>query len=112
MKLMEVLMKLTLITRCRGAIQIFGPTRSGRDATRTRCRNTVRSDAHSVLHAFTRFAFPPSNVAFSCRRACGRLGTCFCLFPLNGSPLASVTVGYNAWLAVVPALFTDGVPQS
>ena len=30
------------------------------------------------------------NVAFSCRRACGRLGTCLCFFPLNGSPLASV----------------------
>ena len=35
------------------------------------------------------FSFAP-NVAFSCRRACGRLGTCFRLFPLNGSPLASV----------------------
>ena len=33
---------------------------------------------------------PRSNVAFSCRRACGRLGTCLCLCPLNGSPLASV----------------------
>ena len=30
------------------------------------------------------------NVAFSCRRACGRLGPCLRLFPLNGSPLASV----------------------
>jgi hypothetical protein len=30
------------------------------------------------------------NVAFSCRRACGRLGTCLRLRPLNGSPLASV----------------------
>ena len=34
--------------------------------------------------------FLPPNVAFSCRRACGRLGTCLRLFPLNGSPLASV----------------------
>ena len=41
---------------------------------------------------------PGSNVAFSRRRACGRLGTCLRFFPLNGSPLASVTVGYNAWL--------------
>src|SRR3990172_3907486 len=70
MKLKEVLMKLTVITRCRGAIQTFGPTRSSRDATRTKCRNTVRSDAHSVLHALTLFAFPPANVAFSRRRAC------------------------------------------
>src|SRR3972149_11862580 len=91
MKLKEVLMKLTVITWCRGAIQTFGPTRSSRDATRTKCRNTVRSDAHSVLHAFTRFAFPPANVAFS--RGTGWRGLC------SAQTVTDRTVGYNAWLA-------------
>jgi len=46
-------------------------------------------------------SFVQANVAFSRGRACGRLGTCLHFFPLNGSPHASVTVGYNAWLAIL-----------
>ena len=42
------------------------------------------------LFCFSGHGPPRSNVAFSCRRACGRLGTCLRLFPLKGSPLASV----------------------
>ena len=83
-------MKYKVTFLCRETKQTFGPTRRGRDATRKECRNTVRNEPHSVLHTFTLCAFPPSNVAFSCRRACGRLGTSLCFCPLNGSPLASV----------------------
>jgi hypothetical protein len=50
----------------------------------------VASGSEYVPCPECRYSFLSSNVAFSCRRACGRLGICLCLFPLNDSPLASV----------------------
>ena len=53
-------------------------------------RNSVKKIARPIIILYSFIISLGSNVAFSCRRACGRLGTYLRLCPLNGSPLASV----------------------
>jgi hypothetical protein len=85
------------------------------NAARAGRARSSRPDAEPQFHLPICSVSFSHNVAFSRRRACGRPRTDLRLLTLNGSPHASVTVGYNAWLgkratASVPAtLFFSGV---